>query len=73
VSSKKKQFLSFFALVLLVLAIIAPVAADITLHFVDRSFFGNNPVTITGQAGDELFNGTTADSIATIPADNFTA
>jgi len=72
VSPKKKQILSFFALVLLVLAIVVPVAADITFHFVDRSFFGDNPVTITGQGGDELFNGTTT-SIATVPAENFTA
>jgi hypothetical protein len=69
---KKKQIFSFFVLVsFLVLAIVAPVSADISLHFIDNSFLGTNPVTITGQDGTLLFNGTTA-SIATIPS-NFTA
>jgi hypothetical protein len=71
VSLKKKHLLSFFSVFLLI-AIIAPVSADITFHFTDRSFLGTNPVTITGQDGSELFNGTTA-STATIPSDNFTA
>lgn len=63
------KIFSFFALVFLLIGIVAPVSADITLHFVDRSFFGDNPVTITNQTGAELFNGTT-NSIAIIPNDD---
>lgn len=67
----KNFFLLPFIFLLLALLVL-PVSADITVHFVDRSYLGNNPVTITGFDGSELFNGTTS-SIATIPADNFTA
>lgn len=70
-TSKKKTLFPFFALVLLLVAIIAPVSADLTFHFIDRSYMGNNPVTITDHNGTSFFNGTT-NSIAVIPS-NFTA
>lgn len=59
-SPGKKNLPSFFALILLVFTIIAPVAADVTLNFVDRSYFGNNPMTISDKNGTEVFNGTTS-------------
>lgn len=68
----KNFFLLPFIFLLLLALLVLPVSADITVHFVDRSYLGNNPVTITGFDGSELFNGTTS-SIATIKADNFTA
>ena len=55
-----KNSLFFLASVILLLGIIAPASADITLNFVDRSFFGDNPITITNQNGTEVFNGTTS-------------
>lgn len=70
---KIKKFPLFLSVLLAVLAlVIVPVSADITLHFIDHSFLGDNSVTITGQDGSSLYNGTTTGT-ATIPADNFSA
>lgn len=68
----KNLFLPSFIFLLSLGLLVFPVSADITVHFIDRSYLGNNPVTITGVGGEDLFNGTTS-SIATIPAENFTA
>lgn len=55
---KKTHFL-FFVSILLVSAFIAPVAANVTIHFIDRSYLGDNPLIISNLSGQELFNGTT--------------
>lgn len=67
-----KFFFPFSLLSLLLISlVIAPVSADITVHFIDHSFMGDNPVSITGQDGSLIWNGTTTGT-ATLPA-NYTA
>jgi hypothetical protein len=70
-NAKKIIPLSFLVLVLLALLVL-PVSADLTLHFIDRSAFGSNPVTITDSSGSQVYNGTST-GIAVIPYENVTA
>jgi hypothetical protein len=56
-------YLFFFAL-LVISALLIPAVSAITISFVDTSYLGDNPVTITDETGTMAWNGTTGSSAA---------
>jgi hypothetical protein len=70
--NEKKFILPSFLILVLLALLVLPVSADLTIHFIDRSNFGSNPVTVTDFNGTQVYNGTST-GIAIIPLNETTA
>jgi hypothetical protein len=69
-SKKSPLFCIWFLISLVAVVLISPVNAETTISFIDKAYFGENPVVISDDTGSVVFNGTTKSTGIELPSNH---